>query len=99
MGWPKAATWVSGDPFHTEVRRRVALYFQEEGKDCKGVARVWRKATLLLAWLAASWATFVFIATGLPATIALAASAGLAMAGIGFNIKHEGGHRSLCRRR
>ena len=95
----KAAAWVSGDPFHTEVRRQVALYFQQEGSDSKGGARVCRKAMLLLAWLAASWATFVFTTTGLPATMMLAASAGLAMAGIGFNIQHDGSHRSLSRRR
>src|SRR6476620_3977657 len=55
MARPKAAAWVSGDPFHTEVRRQVALYFQQEGSDSKGGARVWRKALLLLVWLAASW--------------------------------------------
>ena len=60
MSRQKTAAWVSGDPFHTEVRRQVTLYFQQEGTDSKGGARVWRKATLLLAWLAASWATFVF---------------------------------------
>ena len=99
MSRQKTAAWVSGDPFHTEVRRQVTLYFQQEGTDSKGGARVWRKATLLLAWLAASWATFVFSATGLAATMIIAASAGLAMAGIGFNIQHDGSHRSLSRRR
>ena len=86
----KAAAWVSGDSFHTEVRRQVALYFQQEGIDSKGGARVWRKALLLLAWLAASWTTFVFTTTGLTATMMIAASAGLAMAGIGFNVQHDG---------
>jgi len=95
----KATAGVSADPFHTEVRRQVALYFQQEGTDSKGGARVWRKATLLLAWLAASWATFVFTTTGPAATMMMAASAGLAMAGIGFNIQHDGSHRSLSRRR
>ena len=69
MSQLKAAAWVSGDPFHTEVRRQVALYFQQQGSDSKGGARVCRKAILLLAWLAASWATFVFTTTGLPATM------------------------------
>ena len=68
----KSAAWVSGDPFHTEVRRQVALYFQQEGTDSRGGARVWRKAMLLLAWLAASWATFVFTTTGLAATMMIA---------------------------
>ena len=95
----KAAAWVSGDAFHTEVRRQVALYFQEEGADSKGGARVWRKAILLLVWLAASWATFVFTTTGLAATMMIAASAGFAMAGIGFNVQHDGSHRSLSHRR
>ena len=31
----KATAWVSGDPFHTDVRRQVALYFQQEGTDSK----------------------------------------------------------------
>ena len=95
----KSAAWVSGDPFHAEVRRQVALYFQQEGTDSRGGARVWRKAMLMLAWLAASWATFVFTTTGLAATVMIAVSAGLAMAGIGFNVQHDGSHRSLSRRR
>jgi linoleoyl-CoA desaturase len=54
--------------------------------------RLWLKMALIFAWAVASWTVLVFVAAT-PWQAGLAAvSLGLAMAGIGFNVQHDGGH-------
>ena len=56
------------------------------------------KAALLVAWLAASYALLVFCVGTWWLAVPLAVSLGLAMAGVGFNVMHDGGHRSFSGR-
>jgi linoleoyl-CoA desaturase len=53
-----------------------------------------RKALVIVAWFVASWVALVFLSqTWWQAGLA-AVSLGLSMAGIGFNVQHDGGHRA-----
>jgi linoleoyl-CoA desaturase len=55
------------------------------------------KTVVLLAWLGASYAGLVWGATTWWQAAALAISTALAMAGIGFNIQHDGNHGAYSR--
>ncbi len=64
------------------------------GSRTGGTAAAHAKTATLFAWLVASYVLLVFVADQ-PWTAALfAVSLALAMAGIGFNVMHDGGHGS-----
>ena len=55
---------------------------------------MYRKTITVLGWLAASYILLVFFAHGPVTGLIFATSLGLAAAGVGFNIPHDGGHRA-----
>lgn len=81
-------------PFFHDVTRRVDAYFESTGRSRQATAAMWLKTVFILSWLAASWVVLVFVASTWWQSLFAAASLGLAMAGIGFNIQHDGGHRA-----
>ena len=50
------------------------------------------KTAVMLTWLAGSYTFLVFFASSVAAAVAGAVSLGLAMAGVGFNVQHDGSH-------
>jgi linoleoyl-CoA desaturase len=56
------------------------------------------KTAIILAWTAASYALLVFWAPGPIAALPIAMSLALSMAGVGFCIQHDGGHRGYSNR-
>jgi linoleoyl-CoA desaturase len=84
--------------FHAEIRRRVLALLEPLGSRTRGTNAAHLKTAILFAWLAVSYFLLVFVADR-PGTAALfAVSLGLAMAGIGFNVMHDGGHGSYSAR-
>jgi linoleoyl-CoA desaturase len=57
------------------------------------------KTVTIFAWLAASYLGLVFLATTWWQALPLATSLALAMAAVGFNVMHDGGHGSYSRHR
>ena len=53
---------------------------------------MFRKTAVILSWFAISWVLLVFVASSWWQAGVLSISLGLAMAGIGFSIQHDGGH-------
>src|SRR5256885_272789 len=84
----------ASDGFHRELRRRVEQYFAVTGLSPRDCPQMYAKTAMILLWLAASYTLLVFeVSTwwqGLPTVISL----GLAMAAVGFNIQHDGGHQA-----
>jgi linoleoyl-CoA desaturase len=78
---------------------RVDAYFERTGKRPDGGARIVVKSAIVLAWLVASYVGLVFWAStwwqALPMTLALA----LAVAAVGFNVQHDGGHDAYAKSR
>lgn len=60
--------------------------------------RLWLKTAVILTWLALSWTALVFFAEAWWQAGLAAVSVGLAMAGIGFNVQHDGGHKAASDR-
>jgi linoleoyl-CoA desaturase len=88
----------SGDNhFRHALRTRVDAHFRESGNSRRDVATWYLKAATILVTSGLSYTLLVFAAStwwqALPLTVLLA----LSVAGIGFNIMHDGGHRAVSR--
>lgn len=86
-------------PMRAELNRRVDEYFERTALDRKGGATQLTKTAIIVLWLVASWALLVFWASSWWAAIPLAISLGLAQAGIGFAVMHDGNHGAASRSR
>ena len=78
--------------FENDVRRRVDEYFERSGRSRQASLRMYVKTGIILALFLASYLLLVFRATNAWQGLALAVALGLSVAGIGFNIAHDGGH-------
>ena len=87
-------------PKHGELRpalvERVDRYFAETGKSRSGGFRLFAKAVVMLTWFWGSYAAMV-LAPNLAWASLAAISVGLALAGIGFSVMHDGGHGASSR--
>lgn len=79
-------------PFHADLRRRAAEYFEGSGRSRHGGWAMGAKSAAMLAWLAASWALLMFAHLRAWEAALLAVSVGLAMAGVGFSVMHDANH-------
>ena len=80
--------------FQLELRRRVDEYFRATGRRQRDCWQMYLKAAILIACLAVSYLLLVFAAHAWWQGVPLAVLLGLAAAGIGFNIQHDGGHHA-----
>src|SRR5271156_1408930 len=81
------------DRFLRELRKRVDAYFERTGRRRRGCPQMYLKTATIMIWFIAAYVTLVFFATSWWLVIPLAVMVGLAMAAIGFNIQHDGGHK------
>ncbi len=72
-------------------------HFAATGRSPRDAPGMFAKTAVILAWLVCSYLLLVFWAGPWTAWI-LAVSLGLALACVGFNIQHDGGHRAYSRR-
>jgi linoleoyl-CoA desaturase len=89
----------SNDGLHRELRRRVGRYFEKTGRRQRDCPAMYFKTAFTLGWLAASYVLLVFGVGAWWSALPLALSLGLAMAAVGFNIQHDGGHGAYSSRR
>lgn len=87
-----ALTFQPNSVFRTEVERAVAAYFESTGLSERDVPRMYLKTLTMFLWLSASYVGLVFFASGFWSALPFSVSLGLAMAGIGFSVQHDGGH-------
>lgn len=85
--------------FQIELRRRVDAFLKSSGRSQTGGWQMYLKSIVILASFAASYLMLMFVSgsvwTGVPYAVLL----GLTMAGIGFNIQHDGGHNAFSKKR
>jgi linoleoyl-CoA desaturase len=87
------------DGFHLALRRRVDRYFRHTRQPRRDCPRMYLKTGVILSWLAATYVLLLFFAGTGWLAIPLAVLLGLAMAAVGFNIQHDGGHGAYSERR
>ncbi|OOG37534.1 acyl-CoA desaturase [Rhodanobacter sp. C05] len=90
----------SGDnSFHRELRRRVDAEFKRSDRHQRDSAQMYLKTAIILGVFAATYVALVFFATSGWQGLLLSIVLGIATAGIGFNIMHDGGHQAYSERR
>jgi len=79
--------------FELDLQRQVNDYFdQEYGRSRKGALPLYLKTGIILTLFVTSYLLLVFAASSIWQGLLLAILLGLCVAGIGFNIAHDGGH-------
>ena len=80
--------------FQKTLRARVDEFFRTTGKRPRDCWQMYLKTAILLAAFTASYGLLVFVAATWWQALPLAILLGLATAGIGFNIQHDGKHQA-----
>lgn len=86
-------------PLRAELVRRVDAYFEETGTSRSGGWRIALKAVVILSWYVGSWVFLVFAAVTWWQVLLGTLSIGLAAAGVGFAVQHDGGHGASSQRK
>ena len=87
-------TFNGDNRFHRELRRRVDAEFKRTGTRQRDSAQMYLKTALILSTFALCYVALVFFATTFLQALSLSLLLGVAMAGIGFNVMHDGGHQA-----
>jgi linoleoyl-CoA desaturase len=83
--------------FHTELKKRINDYFESTGKSLAGNAHLYTKAAVLVASFLFLYVHLVFFTPGTIWAILESVLLGVVVAGIGFNIMHDGAHGSFSK--
>jgi linoleoyl-CoA desaturase len=90
--------YLGPDAFHRDLRQRVDQYLSSLPLGRHGGWPLMAKSLLMLGWLFGSyWALVFWSATWLQA-VPSAFSLALAIAAVGFNVQHDGNHKSFSKR-
>jgi linoleoyl-CoA desaturase len=91
-------TFGRDNAFQKEVRRRVDNYFRTTGNRQRDCPAMYLKTAVILTLFTGFYSLLVFVADAWWQALPLAILLGLAMASIGFNIEHDGGHQAYSDR-
>ena len=84
--------------FQVELRRQVDEYFKRTGRPQRDCPQMYVKTAVLVGAFVTSYVLLVFVAQTWWQAFPLAILLGLATAGIGFNVQHDGGHHAYSNR-
>jgi linoleoyl-CoA desaturase len=94
-----ALKFSNSDRFIQELRRRVDAYFENTGHKRRDCPQMYFKTASILAWFIGAYLLLLFCPMSWWLVGLFAAILGVAIAAIGFNIQHDGGHRAYSERR
>lgn len=83
--------------FHSELKRRIADYFNETGKAMTGTPALFAKGILLVVTFLAVYTHLLFFTPSTIFALLECVVLGCLTAAIGFNIMHDGAHGSFSR--
>ncbi|MGH8426628.1 MAG: fatty acid desaturase family protein [Gammaproteobacteria bacterium] len=83
--------------FQLELRRRVEEYLRSTGRAERDLPQTYLKTAVIVLGFAAFYTGLVFFASAWWQALPLAILLGLSAALIGFNLQHDGAHRSYSR--
>ena len=98
-GPPSKLKFTASDRFLRELRRRADAYFDRTGRPRRDCPQMYFKTASILAWFFAAYFLLLFAVHAWWLIVPLAVILGLAMAAVGFNIQHDGGHKAYSERR
>lgn len=95
----KSLKFNGNNAFHHELRHRISAEFKRMERSQLGNAKMYLKAAIILGVFALAYVSLVFIAANGWQALLLSVLLGVATAGIGFNIMHDGGHQTWSKHR
>src|SRR5882762_2083639 len=96
---PPKLKFSKSDRFIRELRKRVDGYFEQTGRRKRDCPTMYFKTATIMAWFVGAYVTLVFFVHSWWLVLPLAVVLGLALAAIGFNIQHDGGHKGYSERK
>lgn len=90
--------FAGSDAFHRTLKAKVDRYFRLTGKSPRDCWQMYLKSAIIFGWAIASYLLLVFATQSWWQAIPFGLSLGVAMAAVGFNIQHDGGHRAYSDR-
>jgi linoleoyl-CoA desaturase len=87
------------DRFIRELRHRVDAYFEQTGRKRRDNPAMYFKTASIFAWFVGAYVTLMFFVHTWWLVVPLAVVLGIAIAAIGFNIQHDGGHKAYSERK
>ena len=87
-----AARYLPHGPFQAALKERVDAYFTRTAQHPQRSPGMLLKTMVFFGWLIGSYLVAMFVATSWWQVGLAAISMGLALAGIGFNVQHDGSH-------
>ena len=85
------------ESFHVVLKKRINEYFETTGKSASGNAHLYTKAVILLLSFSFLYVHLVFFTPPVIWAVLESILLGIAVAGIGFNIMHDGAHGSFSK--
>ena len=85
--------------FHAELKKRINDYFESTGKSLSGNSSLYTKAIVLVSVFLFLYIHLVFFTPGILLSVIESVLLGVTVAGIGFNIMHDGAHGSFSKHR
>src|SRR5690349_2186741 len=85
------------ESFHVVLKKRINEYFERTGKSASGNAHLYTKAVILLLSFSFLYIHLVFFTPSVFWAVLESILLGITVAGIGFNIMHDGAHGSFSK--
>ena len=85
------------ESFHVVLKNRINEYFEQSGKSASGNGHLYTKAVILLLSFCFLYVHLVFFTPPVFWAVLESVLLGIAVAGIGFNIMHDGAHGSFSK--
>lgn len=96
-GAPAAPKFTNSDLFLKVLRERVDAYFEKSGRSRRDSPKMYFKTAAILGWFFGAYFLLLFAVHQWWLVVPLAIVLGLALAAVGFNIQHDGGHKAYSR--
>ena len=95
---PRFPRFAASGRFEAVLRARVHEHFARSGRRRRDAAAMYLKTALILLWFGVNY-LLLLTASSWVTAVPLSLSLGLAIAAVGFNIQHDGGHGAYSDRR
>ena len=89
--------FAENNEFKIELQRRVDEFFRQTGRSLRDSPVMYFKSIVILSVFVLTYILLVFYASAWWQAVPLSILMGLTIAGIGFNIRHDGGHNAYSK--
>lgn len=95
---PRKVQFRSKSEFSKTLKKRVDQYFRTQDISRYGGIKLYFKSLVMFVSLSSAWSVLMFGDPSVSISLICAVVIGLSVSGVGFNIMHDGGHRSFSKK-